>query len=153
MEGCRSVSNPSTTTVVCPRRGLTRDGRLYPCRSPENCVSTSSIRTPEKLGTPWEYSSQTNDADKAFASLIAAVEGTKGVSLKEIDTSSRYLWAEFPSKVPQDGVDDVEFLLKPSDNMVLYRSASRRTIFVYPLQRPLSDQGNNKERLEGGLHR
>ena len=46
-------------------------------------------------------------------------------------------------------MDSVEFLVKPADRIVLYRSFSRDTLFVYPIQRPVSDQGNIKERLEG----
>lgn len=52
-------------------------------------------------------------------------------------------------QVPPGGVDYVEFLLKPQDRLVLYRSVSRDTLFVYPLQQPVSDQGKIKERLEG----
>lgn len=32
---------------------------------------------------------------------------------------------------------------------MLYRSVSRDTLYVYPLQQPVSDQGKIKERLEG----
>ncbi|CAM9671510.1 unnamed protein product [Choristocarpus tenellus] len=149
MEGCRTISNPSVTTVSCEPRGLDRNGRLYVCRSSENCISTSSLKTPSKFGSPWDYSKATTDADKAFSSLVATIEDLSDVTLREINTNSRYLRAEFPSKVPPDGVDDVEFLVKPMDNMVVYRAASRTTIFVYPMQQPLSDQGRLKDRLEG----
>lgn len=46
-------------------------------------------------------------------------------------------------------MDSVEFLVKPEDQIVLYRSVSRDTLFLYPLQQPVSDQGKIKERLEG----
>lgn len=52
-------------------------------------------------------------------------------------------------KVPPGSVDSVEFLVKPEDQIVLYRSVSRDTLFLYPLQQPVSDQGKIKERLEG----
>lgn len=52
-------------------------------------------------------------------------------------------------QVPPGGVDIVEFLVKPEDQIVLYRSVSRDTLYVYPLQQPVSDQGKIKERLEG----
>lgn len=148
--GCSSTTNVSGYTMVtCDRQGLDRDGRLLGCSSSENCLSTSAVRIPAKLGSPWEYAPQTHDADRAFASLVRTVEDTAGATMKTIDTKTHYLLAQFPSKVPPGGVDFVEFLVKSEDQIVLYRSVSRDTLYVYPLQQPVSDQGQIKERLEG----
>lgn len=62
-------------------------------------MSTSAVKVPGKLGSPWEYSRQTDDADRAFASLVQAVEGTSEVTMKTIDAKGYYLLAQFPSKV------------------------------------------------------
>ncbi|CAM9341176.1 unnamed protein product, partial [Sphacelaria rigidula] len=98
--GCSSTTNVSGYTIVtCDRQGLDRDGRLLGCSSSENCVSTSAVRVPGKLGSPWEYARQTGDADRAFASLVRAVEGASGATIKTIDTKAHYLSAQFPSKV------------------------------------------------------
>lgn len=67
--------------------------------SSENCLSTSAVKVPGKLGSPWEYSRQTSDADRAFASLARAVEDTSEVTMKTIDAKGYYILAEFPSKV------------------------------------------------------
>lgn len=62
-------------------------------------MSTSAVKVPGKLGSPWEYSRQTSDADRAFASLVRAVEETREVTVKTIDAKGHYMLAEFPSKV------------------------------------------------------
>ncbi|CAM9542089.1 unnamed protein product [Scytosiphon promiscuus] len=147
--GCSTSTNPSYSLVSCERTGLDRDGRLLGCSASENCLSTSAVKVPGKLGSPWEYSRQTEDADRAFGSLVRAVEGTSEATMKTIDVNRRYILAQFPSKVPPGSVDSVEFLVKPDDQIVLYRSVSRDTLFLYPLQQPVSDQGKIKERLEG----
>ncbi|CAN0153853.1 unnamed protein product [Ectocarpus sp. 4 AP-2014] len=147
--GCTTSTNPSYSLVSCNRTGLDRNGRLLGCSSSENCLSTSAVKVPGKLGSPWEYAMRTDDADTAFASLVHAVERLSEATMKIVDREGHYILAEFPSKVPPGSVDSVEFLVKPEDQIVLYRSVSRDTLFLYPLQQPVSDQGKIKERLEG----
>ena len=51
--------------------------------------------------------------------------------------------------MPQEGTDDLEFLLTADKSGVtaLYRSATRQRVFVYPLQQPLPNQDSHLARL------
>lgn len=62
-------------------------------------MSTSAVRVPSKLGSPWEYAQQTDDGDRAFASLVRVVEAKSDATIKTVDTKEHYLLAQFPSKV------------------------------------------------------
>lgn len=175
---CKTTTTPSTTTVTCTgdilkpiektnegeegKTFLSYEGRLSKIAAAENGVSTSAVRNPSRYSPPWSYLTETDSADVAWRSLVNAVN-TVEPNIEIVKLTDRYMHAIIPSSFPKfdfgnigdssnsetaPGYDDIEFMLKPEDNLVLYRSASRTSIFVYPLTQPVSDRNANLNRLE-----
>ena len=71
-----------------------------------------------------------------------------GLSIVDRDDNRRYLRAVGSATVPPDGTDDVEFRLTDDGGIrLLYRSATRQSVFLYPLQQPVANQESHTKRL------
>lgn len=118
-------------TGTRPALGL-KDGRLAPCPTTPNCVSSQSIdreHAIEPLACP-------GDARGAMSRLAAIVTAMPRARI--ISATDAYLYAEFRSVIFRF-VDDVEFALDRQAGVIHVRSASR-------LGR--SDLGVNRKRIE-----
>lgn len=111
-----------------------KDGKLAPCPSSPNCVSSQSPDTDaEHHISPLTYQS---DAITALAHLKAAIATIE--RSKIITETENYLYSEFISAL-MGFVDDVEFYLDPTAKVIHVRSASRLG---------QSDLGVNRNRIE-----
>lgn len=109
-------------------------GKLSPCPTSPNCVSSQAEETDKKHKIdPLRYESS---AKRAFAHLKEIIEEIENA--KVIKSDAHYLYAEFTSSL-MGYVDDVEFFLDRKSDVIQVRSASRLG---------QSDLGVNRKRIE-----
>ena len=107
-----------------------QDGRLAPCPSSPNCVSSFAADADHAVN-PWPY---TGTQQAAREKLVNLLENTENASV--ISNKPGYVRAEFESSL-MGFVDDVEFMIE--DQQIQMRSASRLGY---------SDLGANRSRID-----
>ncbi len=109
-----------------------QSGQLAACPTTPNCVSSQGQDADHTIA-PLRYTSTPEAAFSKLKTIVRSLPRTQIVS--ETET---YLYAEFSSKL-MGFVDDVEFSLDPSAQLIQVRSASRLGE---------SDLGVNRDRVE-----
>ena len=142
----RLTAAPGLTVPVSAAASAKPRRTLAKCPAASNCISSTSVGNPSKYGAPWSFAEVTDDPQAAWRSLQEALQQQPHVQIVESDDV--YVHAVLPSRFPSRGTDDLEFLMRPEERLVLYRSASRDTQYIYPFAQPLSDFGHHQRRLE-----
>ena len=158
-ENCSSTTSAITGATVdsCRRLGLIK-GTLRGCRANENCFSTSAVAA-GKNRPPWTYDGIADNIDGAEAakliSLAMEASGLKVLQSKVIEEGTeRYFYilgaerGDSREKQPAGSSLSYEFKLIPGEKLVLYRAFVDKTVFLYPLQEPVSDFGALDARLD-----
>ena len=107
------------------------DGRLSPCPSTPNCVSSQATDEGQRIA-PLSFS---GDPAAAFARLKRILSRRPDMTIGE--STGEYLRVEFRTRL--GFVDDGEFFLDPGKGVIQVRSAARVGY---------SDLGKNRSRLE-----
>lgn len=109
-----------------------KSGRLASCPNTPNCVNSQSEEALHRI-KPLTYNSTPTQAMADLKTVIQSLE-----KMKIITETENYLYGEFTSTF-WGFVDDVEFLLDESEEVIHVRSASRLG---------QSDLGVNRKRIE-----
>jgi uncharacterized protein (DUF1499 family) len=107
-------------------------GRLAPCPSSPNCVSTDDADAAHRIA-PFQIAMPVEEAWTAVKAMVASLPRTKIITVTD-----DYLHAECSSKFV-GFVDDLELHLRPNQNLIAARSAARLGH---------SDFGVNRQRIE-----
>lgn len=111
-----------------------KEGKLAPCPSSPNCVCSQCETTDtQHYIQPFSYASTPSEALNKLKSIIQKMPRTTMIT-----ESENYLYAEFTSQL-MGYVDDVEFYVDQTAQVIQVRSASRLG---------QSDLGVNRKRIE-----
>lgn len=109
------------------------NGRLLPCPASPNCVSSDAATDSGHFIEPYQLQVEPAEAWLQLTSIVKALPRTNVILVND-----DYLHAESKSLIFRF-VDDLEFHLRPADQQIAVRSASRLGY---------SDLGANRRRVE-----
>lgn len=135
-----SVALPSASVA---EEEITQSATTKPMRSikscevDDDCVSTANIKDAKgAYSPPWTFEV---NPDEAFARIKGVLKSDDGFVITEVDDEARYIRA-YAKRITVDQ-DEVEFLVRGDDKVVLFRSTARSNGSV-------SDFGANRKRID-----
>ena len=130
-------------------------GTLQGCSADENCFSTSA-RSAGKRISPWTYDGSFDERKPELVwTRVEKACQKEGLTILQnkhdndkIDDYYLLAAEKGVDKQPAGSSLFYEFALRPLDKIVLVRAFVDKTVFVYPIQQPVSDFGALKGKLE-----
>mmetsp|Transcript_18262 Transcript_18262/g.30927 ORF Transcript_18262/g.30927 Transcript_18262/m.30927 type:complete len:238 (-) Transcript_18262:1641-2354(-) len=106
-------------------------------RDAKNCVSSANIKQIDLYSPPWTFEVS---PDEAFARIKGVLKSDDyHYAIKEIDDEARYIRAYVLRREADQ--DEVEFLVKGDDKVVVFKSSERK-------EGGLPDLGVNRKRID-----
>ncbi|KAL3784886.1 hypothetical protein HJC23_012489 [Cyclotella cryptica] len=126
-----------STIALSPSPALAEERSITGCNvGAKNCVSTMNIKQLESYSPPWTFEVS---PDEAFARIKGVLTSDDSFRLTEVDDEARYVKANVQRVFP--GQDEVEFLVKGDDKVVVFRSSEKE-------EGSISDFGANRKRID-----
>jgi uncharacterized protein (DUF1499 family) len=123
----------------------THNNKLSPCPSSPNCVCSDSEDGKHRI-KPYHLKAEPKQAWTTLKEIITLLPRTTIIS-----SSTNYLHAEVRSLVFRF-VDDVEFHLRPQQNLIAVRSAARLGHYDFGINRKRIEKIRKKLRSQGVLN-
>lgn len=133
-----SVAEEEAQLEVKPVKPAKPNRSIQGCDiSADDCVATSNVKDAKGLySPPWTFEVS---PDEAFARIKGVLKSDDSFVITEVDDEDRYIRA-YAKRITVDQ-DEVEFLVKADDKVVLYKSSARKNGSV-------SDFGANRKRID-----
>ena len=102
----------------------------------DDCISTANIKAKDLYSPPWTFEVS---PDEAFARIKGVLKSDDNFVVTDVDDEQRYI-KSYAKRIADDG-DEIEFLVKGDDKVVLFKSFAKKNGSP-------SDFGANRKRLE-----
>ncbi|CAM9781178.1 unnamed protein product [Chrysoparadoxa australica] len=104
---------------------------IVPCPDEAACFSTANFNQLARYIAPWSYDGIIEGGEEAYEALAAVL--AKSTQLTVIETDPKGLYVKCEAKSALGGYDDFEFLVKPQDKLLTFKTRTRNPTGAGPL--------------------
>ena len=134
-----STCTALSSIVLAPSPSAAADQSITGCAATsKNCISTMNVKNIDSYSPPWTFEVS---PDEAFARIKGVLTSDDSFRLTDVDADARYVKANVQRPFPDKGLDEVEFLVKGDDKVVVFRISEKEEGIS-------SDSGVNRRRID-----